>query len=145
MKVVIQRVNSASVEVDSKVVGSINKGLLIFVGISKNYSENKLDYVIRKILNLRLWASEKKGFDLNIQDVGGEILVVSQFTLFSNCYEGNKPKFNDAAEKDLAKKVYEQFVSKLKESGIKVETGKFAAMMKVRLENDGPVTIILEK
>lgn len=144
MRLIIQRVKNASVEVDNKTVGEIEKGLLIFVGISKNFSEDKLDWTVRKVLNLRLWNSDKKGFDLSVQDIEGEILVVSQFTLHG-VIEGNKPNFKNSAGYEKAKETYERFVDKLKESELKIETGQFGAMMRVKIDNDGPVTLILEK
>ena len=144
MKLIIQRVNFAKVEVNNKIVGSINKGLLILVGISKNYSEKKLEWMIRKTLNLRLWASEKKGFDLSVSDIKGEIIVISQFTLHG-IVEGNKPNFRDSAEYENAEKIYDKYIEELRKSNLKIEKGIFGAKMKVLLENDGPVTIILEK
>jgi D-tyrosyl-tRNA(Tyr) deacylase len=146
MRAVIQRVNNASVEVNSEIVGKINKGILVFVGISKNFKEEKLDWFVNKILNLRLWTSDKKGFDLNIEQINGEILIVSQFTLFGDCSSSNKPNFNDAKDYEDAEKIYNRFVEKIKsKTNLNVQTGEFGAMMKVNLENDGPVTIILEK
>jgi len=144
MKAVIQRVNEANVKVDNKIVGQINKGLVVLLGISKDYSDEKFEWLAKKIINLRIWGSETKGFDLSINDIKGEILLVSQFTLHGSI-KGNKPNFRNSLEYNLAQEVYERFISKLKESGLKVETGEFGAKMKVNLENDGPVTIILEK
>lgn len=145
MKAVIQRVNSSSVEVEGKVISKIDKGLLIFLGISKDFTDEKIDWMANKIANLRLWPSNEKGFDLSVREIRGEVLVVSQFTLFGECNKGTKPNFSKALGFDLAKEVYEKFISKLKNLGVKVSQGEFGAMMKVRLENDGPVTIILEK
>jgi D-tyrosyl-tRNA(Tyr) deacylase len=145
MKLVIQRVNNAKVEVNNSIIGQIDKGLLIFLGISKDFSQEKLDWIINKVLKLRLWSSERKGFDLSIRDIKGEILVVSQFTLYGDCNKGTKPCFNKSADYEIAKKIYNKFISKLKESNLKIESGEFGSMMKVSLENDGPVTIILEK
>ncbi len=144
MKLVIQRVLEASVEVDSKVVGSIDKGLLVLVGVSKDFDKKKLEWMVHKVLNLRLWASGEKGFDLSVSDIKGKILVVSQFTLHG-IVEGNKPNFKNSAGYDDAKRIYDEFVFQLKESGLKVETGEFGAIMKVKLINDGPVTLVLEK
>lgn len=146
MRLVIQRVNSASVEVENKIVGQINKGMLILLGISKDYNEKKLDWMINKILALRLWSNEEKGFQQNIQDINGEFLIVSQFTLFGDCKQGTKPKFNNSMPGEKAKEIYELFIKKLKEkTKLNIQTGEFGAMMNVKLENDGPVTIILER
>ncbi len=145
MRVILQRVNSASVTVNSNTVSSINRGILIFVGFSKEFSEEKIDWMAKKICNLRIFESKEKGFDLNIKQINGEILIVSQFTLHS-IIEGNKPNFKNSLEYEKAKNAYEKFVKKVKEySELKVETGIFGAMMKVNLENDGPVTIFLDK
>ncbi|MCK4997381.1 D-tyrosyl-tRNA(Tyr) deacylase [Candidatus Pacearchaeota archaeon] len=146
MKCVLQRVNNAKVDVDGKTVGSIDKGLLIFLGISKGYNEAKLDWMVNKILKLRLWGSSQKGFDNSVTDISGEILVVSQFTLYADCSKGTKPSFEKSMEARRARDVYDLFIEKLKEkSELKIEQGNFGATMKVSLENDGPVTIILEK
>lgn len=145
MKAVLQRVNSAKVEVDNKIYGKINKGILVLIGISKDFTEDKLEWMVKKILNIRLWPSEKKGFDLSVNEIKGEILIVSQFTLHG-IVEGNKPNFKNSAEYEKAKNIYNRLIEKLKEESIiKIETGVFGANMKVSLENDGPVTIILEK
>lgn len=145
MKIILQRVNHAKVTVNNSIIGQINKGLLLFIGISKEFSEEKLDPMVEKILKLRLWESNQKGFDLSIQDIQGEILIVSQFTLHADCNKGNKPCFNKSAQYEIAQKIYNQFINKIKQSGLKTQTGQFGAMMKVELENDGPVTLILEK
>ena len=145
MKCVLQRVNNASVEVCGKVVGKIGKGILVLVGFSKDFNNDKMDFMVRKIKSFRLWASEEKGFDLDVCDINGEILVVSQFTLFGKCDKGTKPNFVKSLGAAEAEPLYEKFVSKLKEEGLKVSTGRFGAYMKVNLENDGPVTIVLEK
>jgi len=145
MKVILQRVNSAKVEVQNSIVGSISKGLLIYLGVSKEFTNEKLDWMVNKVLNLRIWQSEEKGFDLSVQDIKGEILVISQFTLFGDCSKGQKPNFRNAQDFDKAEDTYNLFVNKLKESGLKVETGSFGAMMKISSENDGPVTLVVEK
>lgn len=149
MKLVLQRVNNASVTVENKIVGQIDKGLLILLGVSKDYSEKKLDWMVNKILSLRLWndtENENKGFQKNIQDINGDFLIVSQFTLFGDCTQGTKPKFNDSMPGEKAKEIYELFLKKLKEkTDLKIQTGEFGAMMDVKLENSGPITIILEK
>lgn len=149
MKLVLQRVSTASVTVNNNVVGQINQGLLILLGISKDYNEVKLDWMVNKILALRLWNdkdNENKGFQKNITDINGEFLIVSQFTLFGDCTQGTKPKFNNSMNGIDAKIIYELFIKKLKEkTKLKVATGVFGAMMDVKLENSGPITIILEK
>lgn len=145
MKLVLQRVESAKVTVDNNITSSIKKGLLIYVGISKNFNEEKLKYISEKVQKLRLWPDEhNKGFKKNIQEINGEILVVSQFTLHGKV-KGNKPDFTDSMEYEKAKEIYEKFVNKLKGSNIKVETGIFGAKMKVESINDGPITLIVEK
>ncbi len=144
MKAVIQRVNYAKVSIGQKEVSEIGKGILIFIGISNKYNDDKLEWMVRKVQNIRLWPSENKGFDLSVKDIGGEILVVSQFTLYG-IVEGNKPNFKNSAEYSTAKQIYDKFVYRLKDDGIRIKTGEFGAMMNVELDNDGPVTIILEK
>lgn len=146
LKLVIQRVNFAQVDVNDKIVGKIDKGLLIFLGISSDCSLDKLEWMVDKVLKLRLWESEKKGFDLSVKDICGDILVVSQFTLFGDYSKGTKPNFSKSAQFDIAKEFYDKFIWKLKEkSDLRIENGEFGAMMNVKLENDGPVTVILEK
>jgi D-tyrosyl-tRNA(Tyr) deacylase len=149
MKLVIQRVNSASVTVNEHIIGQIDKGMLILLGISKDYSEKKLDWMINKILTLRLWndeENENKGFQKNIEEINGEFLIVSQFTLFGDCTQGTKPKFNNSMEAKIAKEIYNLFLERLKEkTNLNIQTGEFGAMMDVKLENSGPITIILEK
>jgi D-tyrosyl-tRNA(Tyr) deacylase len=149
MKLVIQRVNSAKVTVDNKITGKINKGILIYLGISKDYNRQKLDWMVNKLLTLRLWQDEEnenKGFQKNIEQIRGEILIVSQFTLFGDCTQGTKPKFNNSMEAQMAKEIYELFLEKLKEkTRLNIQTGEFQAMMQVESVNDGPITIILEK
>lgn len=147
MKIVLQRVNSASVEVENSVIGEISKGILIFVGISKDFEVSKLDWMVNKVLSLRLWGdSDKPNFKMNIKDISGDILVVSQFTLFGDCSNGTKPCFNNSLEASKAKEIYTKFVDKLREnSKLNIQTGEFGAHMNVKLENDGPITLILEK
>lgn len=145
MRLIIQRVLSSGVEVEGKEISSIGKGLLVLVGISKDFSENKVEWATRKITNLRVWPSEEKGFDLSVKDIQGEIMLVSQFTLHGDCSEGNKPNFRNSADFDKAKEAYEMLIASLENEGVKVKTGKFGAMMNISLVNDGPVTLILEK
>jgi D-tyrosyl-tRNA(Tyr) deacylase len=146
MRVVLQRVKSSQVSVDGQVVGQIGPGLNLLVGISSQDTEAELDWMVRKCLDLRLFPSGEGGrFDQSVQEVGGELLVVSQFTLYGDCRKGRRPSFDRAAEPERAEQLYESFVAKLRASGLKVETGKFGAMMQVSIENDGPVTLLLER
>jgi D-aminoacyl-tRNA deacylase len=146
MRVVIQRVKSSQVSVDGEIVGQIGQGLNLLVGIAKTDTEAELDWMARKCLELRLFPGEAGDrFDRSVQDINGELLVISQFTLYGDCRKGRRPAFDRAAAPDSAEKYYEQFVSKLRQSGLRVETGKFGAMMQVSIENEGPVTMILER
>jgi D-tyrosyl-tRNA(Tyr) deacylase len=145
MRTVIQRVNSARVEVDKKVIGSIGKGLLIFLGVGSEDSYEIADKYVEKILKLRIFQDENGKTNLSLQDVKGEILVISQFTLYANCKRGNRPDFISAAGAEQAKDIYEYFAAKVKESLGVVQTGEFGADMKIFLENDGPFTIVLDE
>ncbi|MBD2119403.1 D-aminoacyl-tRNA deacylase [Trichocoleus sp. FACHB-262] len=148
MRVVIQRVKSSQVTVAGQVIGKIGRGLNLLVGISSTDTEAELDWMARKCLELRLFPDSERGngrFDQSVQEIGGELLVVSQFTLYGNCRKGRRPSFDQAATPAIAEQLYEQFVAKLRQSGLKVETGKFGAMMEVAIENDGPVTMLLER
>lgn len=144
MKFVIQRVSKASVTVDSKVIGKINKGFLVLIGVTHNDTKETADLMIRKLLNLRVFSDENDKMNLSLKDVDGELLLISQFTLYANCKRGNRPDFINAAKPDVAKELYEYIITKCNENGYKVETGEFGADMKVELLNDGPVTIILD-
>jgi D-aminoacyl-tRNA deacylase len=147
MRVIIQRVSSSSVIISGEIVGQISRGLNLLVGITTSDTETELDWMVRKILDLRLFPCEKNGdkWEKSIQEINGELLVVSQFTLYGDCRKGRRPSFSNSASPNEAEKLYNQFVNKLKNSGLKVETGKFGAMMEVNITNDGPVTLILEK
>lgn len=145
MKLLIQRVKEANVKVDDKIVGSIDKGLLIFVGITHTDTEQNADYLAKKVSALRIFEDEKGKMNLNVKDVGGSLLIISQFTLYADCNGGNRPSFIEAARPELANPLYEYFCKKCEEHQIKVEKGIFGADMKVNLLNDGPVTIIVEK
>ena len=145
MKLVIQRVKKASVEVEQNIVGSIDKGFLVLIGITHTDTEEIVDYLVRKLCNLRVFEDENGKMNLNLKDVSGKALIVSQFTLYADCLNGNRPSFTNAAKPEFANKLYEYFLNKFKENGIEIETGIFGANMKVNLINDGPVTIILEK
>ena len=144
MKVVIQRVKSASVEVDGKVISSISKGLLVFVGIREDDSKDNVEYISKKILNLRIFESENGYFDKTIQDVNGEILFVSQFTLYGDCKKGNRPSFSHTMSPVMAKVFYHDFLENFKKIYPKIQDGLFGANMQVSLINDGPVTILLD-
>jgi len=145
MRALIQRIDGASVEVEGDIVGRIEgQGILILLGIAKEDTEHDIDYLIRKILNLRIFNDENEKMNLSIQDIKGEILVVSQFTLYADCRKGNRPSYDKAAGPELANDLYEKFLTELKKSGLKVEKGIFGANMQVKLINSGPVTIMLE-
>jgi D-tyrosyl-tRNA(Tyr) deacylase len=144
MKALLQRVSAARVEVDGKVVGGIGKGLLVFVCAVKGDTEKDLDYLVKKVAQLRIFEDESGRMNLSVIDVRGEILAVSQFTLAANTRKGNRPSFDAAEEPEKAKAMFELFVSRLKTFGISVQTGLFAARMAVSLVNNGPVTIILD-
>jgi len=144
MKAVIQRVKKASVKVENRIHASISKGLLVFLGVGKGDNESDVEYLVRKIINLRIFENEFGKFDFSVKDINGKMLVVSQFTLYADCKKGNRPSFENAETPEIAKMLYEKFVEKIKENGIKVGTGVFGAKMEVELVNDGPVTIILE-
>jgi D-aminoacyl-tRNA deacylase len=146
MRVVIQRVTASQVAVEGEVIGKIGRGLNLLVGIADTDTEAELDWAVKKCLELRLFPAEAGGrFDRSIQDINGEILVISQFTLYGDCRKGRRPSFDRAATPSQAEAMYNQFVDKLRQSGLRVETGKFGAMMQVSIENDGPVTILLDK
>ena len=144
MKVVVQRVKNASVKVENKIVGQIDKGLLLLVGFTLGDNEEKIDYMINKILKLRIFDDECGIMNLSVDDIKGSILSVSQFTLYADATKGNRPSYAKALKGDEAVKLYDLFNTKLKEN-IHVETGVFGAEMEVGLINDGPVTIILER
>lgn len=147
MRVVVQRVKSSQVEVAGKVIGKIGRGLNLLVAIADTDTEAELDWIARKCLELRLFPDEENGtgrWEKSIQEIGGELLVISQFTLYGDCRKGRRPSFDRSAAPDVARKLYEQFVEKLRQS-VPVETGEFGAMMQVAIENDGPVTLLLER
>lgn len=144
MRVVIQRVKHASVTINGTVNGKINNGFLVLLGIQSTDSEQDVDYLVKKVTNLRIFSDENDKMNLSLKDVNGELLIVSQFTLYANCKEGNRPSFVEAAKPDVAIPLYEYFVSECKKIIPVVETGIFGADMKVDLLNDGPVTIIMD-
>ena len=145
MRLVIQRVTDANVKVEGKVVGKIEKGYVVLLGVGPNDTTSDAEYLVQKLVKLRVFTDENDKMNLSIKDVKGEVLVISQFTLYADCSGGNRPSFINAAKPDKANELYEYFVEKCREQQVKVETGVFGADMKVSLVNDGPVTIILEK
>lgn len=145
MRFLVQRVTEASVTVDNNVTGKIGKGYLVLIGITHNDTKDNADYLINKLLNLRVFCDENDKMNLNINQVKGELLLVSQFTLYANTSHGNRPDFLEAAKPEYAEELYEYIIQKCKDKNINVQTGSFGADMKVHLLNDGPVTIMLEK
>ena len=145
MKALIQRVSSAQITIKHQLYSQINQGLLIFLGICQSDNRTHLDWLVKKIIGLRIFSDSHGKMNLSIQDITGQILVVSQFTLCADCTKGNRPSFTAAAHPNTAEPLYNLFIAKLKEQGIVVKTGQFGAMMQIKLVNDGPVTIDLEK
>ena len=144
MRVVLQRVSYASVTVEEKVIGKIQRGFLLLVGVTHDDAMEDMEYLVRKIVQMRIFEDEEGKLNRSIQDIGGEILSVSQFTLYADTKKGNRPSFSKAAPGDVALEMFEQFNGLLRDTGIPVETGQFGADMKVELLNDGPVTILLD-
>lgn len=144
MKAVIQRVHEASCKVDGKIIGKIGKGFLIFLGIAKGDTEKDLQYLVKKISAMRIFEDSEGKMNLALSDVGGEALVISQFTLLADTKKGNRPSFFDAALPDEAIPMYEAFIQEFRALGIPTRTGEFGADMKISLINDGPVTILLD-
>lgn len=145
MKLVIQRVKQAKVEVEGKVVGEIQKGFLVLIGITHTDTQKEADYLAKKLCNLRIFEDENQKMNRNLKDVNGKLLIVSQFTLYANCKDGNRPSFTDAAKPEMANELYEYFCKKCEEYQIDVQKGIFGADMQVSLVNDGPVTIVIER
>lgn len=145
MKLIIQRVTNASVTVENNIVGKIGKGFLVLLGVGPEDTEKEADYLVQKLIKLRVFEDENGKMNMSLKDIEGELLIVSQFTLYADCTGGNRPSFTNAAKPEKANELYEYFIQKCKQENIKVEHGKFAADMKVELLNDGPVTIMLEK
>ncbi len=144
MKAVVQRVKESSVTVEGKVISSIGKGLLVLLGVAEGDGEKEAVYLADKIANLRIFEDDAGKMNRSLLDIGGEMLVVSQFTLLGDCRKGRRPSFIQAAGPEKANGLYEFFVSKIREMGVSVQTGQFRAMMDVALINDGPVTLIVE-
>jgi len=147
MRVILQRVKSSQVTVGGQTVGKIGRGLNLLVGIAATDTEAQLDWMVRKCLELRLFGAEEGSdrWQKSIMEIDGELLVISQFTLYGDCRKGRRPSFDRSAAPEAAKNLYNLFVEKLRDSGLKVETGEFGAMMQVSIENDGPVTLLLER
>ncbi len=147
MRAIIQRVTSSSVSVDGEIIGKIGRGLNLLVGIAPTDTDAELDWMCRKCLELRLFPEDRDDskWSKSVTDINGEILVVSQFTLYGDCRKGRRPAFSNSASPAIAEELYDRFVAKLKQSGLRIETGKFGAMMQVKIDNDGPVTLWLEK
>jgi len=144
MRAVIQRVKEAQVKVEGKAVGQIAQGMLVFLGVARDDSRESADYLVKKITELRIFEDAQGKMNLSAREVAGQYLVVSQFTLYGNCDKGRRPSFDEAADPAKGEELYNYFVTKLKETEAKVETGKFRAMMDVSLINDGPVTFIID-
>ena len=144
MRAVIQRVKSAQVIVNDKIIGSIGFGLLVLLGISREDNCDDADYLVEKTINLRIFDDQDGKMNRSLLDVGGEMLIVSQFTLIADCRKGRRPSFSAAAEPAEAKKLYQYFIERVKEKGITVATGEFQALMEVGLINNGPVTILMD-
>lgn len=146
MKLVVQRVKQANVVVEGKTIGKINQGYMVLIGIAPTDTKEIADFLVQKLINLRVFEDENEKMNLSIKDVDGELLLVSQFTLYADTSHGNRPSFVNAAKPDMANELYKYFVEQCKKQNIKkVATGEFGVDMQVTLQNDGPVTIILEK
>ncbi len=144
MRAVVQRVKKSSVNVDNQIIGRIDKGLLVLLGVSKGDTPSDADYLANKIVNLRIFEDDDAKMNRSLLSIGGKMLVVSQFTLLGDCRKGRRPSFAAAASPQKAAELYEYFVQQVRRLGIAVETGRFQAIMEVTLINDGPVTLVLE-
>ena len=145
MRLLIQRVKFASVEVEGRIIGEIERGLLVFLGIKETDDGSEIAWLANKLVGLRIFEDEADKMNLSVQEIGGEILLVSQFTLYADCSNGRRPGFTEAARPEKAEAMYEKFIIELEKLGMPPQTGKFQAKMQVRLENDGPVTMLLER
>jgi len=144
VKALIQRVQKASVKVEHKTVGQINEGIAILLGIGTSDTEKDINYIVNKVLNIRIFSGQNSNFDQSVSEIEGDILVVSQFTLHANIKKGRRPSFSDAAKSDLAINLFNKTISLLEKSNLKIETGIFGANMLVKIHNDGPVTIMID-
>ena len=144
MRAVVQRVTYSNVKVDGSIVGEINKGFNVLIGISKEDTEEDMKYIKDKLINLRVFEDENDKMNLSLLDIQGEVLLISQFTLYGDARKGRRPNFMNALGGEEAKKFYDKFIDMMKETGLKVQTGIFGADMKVDIKNDGPVTILLD-
>ena len=144
MRAIVQRVSRCRVTVDGNIVGEIGAGMLVLLGVSKTDSEAAADYLVEKIIGLRIFEDAEGKMNLSVQDSGGAVLVVSQFTLYGDVRRGRRPSFDDAARPEEARRLYEYFVSKVRAAGLRCETGQFQATMEVELVNSGPVTIMVD-
>ena len=146
MRLLVQRVKNSNVVVEGKTIGEIGQGYMVLIGVGPEDTKEIADFLVQKLINLRVFEDENEKMNLSLNDVNGELHIISQFTLYADCHHGNRPSFINAARPDKANELYEYFVEQCKKQNIKkVATGKFAADMQVTLQNDGPVTIILEK
>lgn len=144
MRAVVQRVSKAQVSVDSKIVGSIEKGLVVYIGVGKEDTNSDIDYLADKVAGLRIFEDDNEKMNLSVQDIEGDVLAISQFTLYGDVRKGKRPSFTDSAEPLIGNEFYEQFIDKLENMGINVQRGIFGAHMEVSYINDGPVTILLD-
>jgi len=144
MRAVVQRVTEASCKVDGQVTGRIGRGLLVLLGVGKEDGQQDIDYIVDKVMHLRIFGDEQDKMNLDVRQAGGGVLLISQFTLYGDCRKGRRPDFSSAGRPDAAEALYEQTIAALREKGIEVQTGTFAAMMEIACVNDGPVTMLLD-
>lgn len=144
MRAVVQRVAKAGVSVDNETVGKIGRGLAVLLGVGEGDSVKDIEYLAEKLVNLRIFEDQNGKMNISLLDIKGELLIVSQFTLYGDCRKGKRPSYDRAARPETAQELYEKFVESCRSYGLKVETGRFQAMMQVELQNDGPVTLLLD-